>query len=82
MIVKGVVFYLESGLSSKAKFLLEDFRLAVNNAVRAGLLARVTSRNALCRLAYKDFRKEHPKVWESTGFPNGCGVQMRLWLAS
>ena len=63
MLVRGVVFYLESDLSSEAKFLLEDFRLAVNNAIRAGLLARVTSRNALVRVAYKDFREQHPRMY-------------------
>jgi hypothetical protein len=63
MLVKGVVFRLEDELLSEAKFLLEDFRLAVNSAVRAGLQARATSRNALSRLAYKDFRKEHPKMY-------------------
>jgi len=63
MLVKGVVFRLEDELPPEAKFLLEDFRLAVNNAMRAGLQARVTSRNALSKLAYKDFRKEHPKMY-------------------
>jgi putative transposase len=63
MLVKGVVFYLESDLPPEAKFLLEDFRLAVNNAIRAGLQARVTSRNALVRIAYKDFRQEHPRMY-------------------
>jgi len=63
MLVRGVAFYLESGLPCEAKLLLEDFRLAVNNAIRAGLQARVTSRNALAKLAYKDFRKEHPMMY-------------------
>ena len=63
MLVKGVVFYQESDLPSEGKFLLEDFRLAVNNAIRAGLQARVTSRNALSRLAYKDFREQHPRMY-------------------
>ncbi|MFH1579638.1 MAG: transposase [Thermoplasmatota archaeon] len=63
MLFKGVVFRLDSGLPVDARFLLEDFRLAVNNAVRTGLQARVTSRNALSRLAYKDFREEHPKMY-------------------
>jgi putative transposase len=63
MLVKGVVFYLESDLPPDAKLLLEDFRLAVNNAIRAGLQARVTSRNALNKLAYKDFRREHPRMY-------------------
>jgi len=57
------VFRLEGELPIEARFLLEDFRLAVNNAVRAGLQARVTSRNALNKLAYKDFRQEHPKMY-------------------
>jgi putative transposase len=63
MPVKGVVFQLESDLPFEAKFLLEDFRLAVNNAIRAGLQARVSSRNALNKLAYKDFRKDHPRMY-------------------
>ena len=63
MLVKGVVFYLESDLPSEVMFLLEDFRLAVNNAIRAGLQARVTSRNALCKIAYKDFREQHPRMY-------------------
>ncbi|MBU0684509.1 MAG: transposase, partial [Candidatus Thermoplasmatota archaeon] len=63
MLVKGVVFRLETGLPSEVKSLLEDFRLAVNNAIRAGLQARVTSRNALNRIAYKDFRHEYPRMY-------------------
>jgi putative transposase len=63
MLFKGVVFRLDSDLSADARFLLEDFRLAVNNAIRAGLQARVTSRNALSRLVYKDFREEHPNMY-------------------
>ena len=63
MLVKGVIFYLESDLPSEAKLLLEDFRLAVNNAIRAGLQARVTSRNALVKIAYKGFRQEHPRMY-------------------
>jgi putative transposase len=63
MLIKGVVFRLDADLPSEAKSLLEDFRLAVNNAVRVGLQARVTSRNALNRIAYKDFRQEHPRMY-------------------
>ena len=63
MLVKGVVFRLDTNIPSEAKSLLEDFRLAVNNAIRAGLQARVTSRNALARIAYKDFRQEHPRMY-------------------
>jgi putative transposase len=63
MMVKGVVFYLDSGLPLEARSLLEDFRLAVNSSIRAGIQARVTSRNALCKIAYKDFRQEHPRMY-------------------
>jgi len=63
MLIKGVVFDLDSELPPEAKFLLEDFRLAVNNAVWAGLQGRVTSRNALCKIAYKDFGQEHPRMY-------------------
>jgi len=61
--VKGVVFRLESDLPAEAMFLLQDFRLAVNCAIRAGLQARVTSRNAICRMAYNDFRKDYPDMY-------------------
>jgi putative transposase len=63
MLVKAVSFRLEDELPVQAKFLLEDFRLAVNSAIRAGLQTRVTSRYALCKLAYKDFRTEHPGMY-------------------
>jgi len=63
MQVKAIVFYLDSELPSEVKFLLEDFRLAVNNAIRAGLQARITSRNALVKIAYKDFREQHPRMY-------------------
>ena len=63
MPTRGVVLRLESGLPPEAKILIEDFRLAVNNAVRVGLQARVTSRNALAKLAYKDFRCRHPGMY-------------------
>jgi len=36
MLIKEVVFQLDMGLPSEARALLEDFRLAVNNAVRTG----------------------------------------------
>ena len=61
--MKGVVFHLESDLPPEAKFLLEDFRLAVNNAIRAAIGLRVTSRNALCKLAYRDFRQDFPRMY-------------------
>jgi len=58
-----VAFFLEESLPHEATFLLEDFRLAVNSAVRAGLQARASSRNALVKIAYKDFRQEHPRMY-------------------
>ena len=63
VLYKGVVFPLKSELPSEAKLLLEEFRLAVNMAVRAGLQTRATSRYALNKLAYKDFRQEHPGMY-------------------
>jgi len=63
MLVRGVAFSLDSELPFEARSLLEDFRLAVNNAVRAGLQARVTSRNALAKIAYRDFRELHPRMY-------------------
>jgi putative transposase len=63
MLVKSIAFSLDCDLPSEAKFLLEDFRLAVNNAIRAGFLAGVSSRNALTRLEYKDFRIDHPRMY-------------------
>ncbi|MBU0684414.1 MAG: IS200/IS605 family accessory protein TnpB-related protein [Candidatus Thermoplasmatota archaeon] len=63
MLVKGVVFRLDKEIPSEAKILLEDFRLAVNSAIREGLQARVTSRNALTRIAYKDLRKRYPRMY-------------------
>jgi putative transposase len=77
MLVKGVVFYLESDLPTEAMFLLEDFRLAVNSSIRAGLQARVTSRNALVKIAYKDFRLEHSRMYSQhlvSAFEVACGV--------
>jgi IS605 OrfB family transposase len=63
MLFKEVIFRLDSDLPTEAIFLLEGFRLAVNNAIRAGLQTRVTSRNSLARLAYKNFREEHPEIY-------------------
>jgi putative transposase len=77
MLVKGIVFYLDSDLPSEARSLLEDFRLAVNNAIRAGLQARVTSRNALVKIAYKDFREQHPRMYAQhlvSAFEVACGI--------
>jgi len=63
MPTRGVAFRIKGELPPEAKFLLEDFRLAINNTIRAGLRTRVTSRNALCKLLYKDLREEHPRIY-------------------
>ncbi|MCU0860361.1 MAG: transposase [Thermoplasmata archaeon] len=42
---------------------MEDFRLAVNRAIRVGLQAKVSSRFALVKLLYKDFRQDHPGMY-------------------
>src|SRR4030042_1817085 len=63
MLVKAVSFDLEGELPVQARFLLEDFRLAVKSAIRAGLQTRATSRYALQKLVYKDFRTEHPGMY-------------------
>jgi len=63
MLVKAVSFRLEDELPVQARLLLEDFRLAVNRAIRTGLQTRATSKYALCKLAYKDFRAEHPGMY-------------------
>ncbi len=63
MLYKGVVFRLDPDFPADARFLLNDFRLAVNGAIRAGFQARVTSRNALAKLAHRETREEHPKMY-------------------
>jgi len=63
MLVRGVVFPLASELPPMARFLLEDFRLAANEAIRAGLAGKVTSRNGIAKLAYKALREEHPNMY-------------------
>jgi len=63
MLVRGVVFPLASELPPEAKCLLQDFRLAVNEAIRAGLAGRVSSRNGISKLAYKALREEHPGMY-------------------
>jgi len=63
MPTRGVAFRIKGELPPEARFLLDEFRLAVNGAIRVGLQAKVTSRNALTKLAYKDFREEHPRIY-------------------
>jgi IS605 OrfB family transposase len=63
MSIQSAVFYLDGRLTPEVKFLMEDFRLATNGVIRAGLQTDVTSRNALCKLVYKDSRKEHPGLY-------------------
>ena len=61
-LVKSVTFYFDGELPCDAKYLLQDFRLAVNCAIRAGLQLGISSRNAFNKMVYKDFRKEHPRL--------------------
>jgi len=63
MLVRSLAFHLKDPLPSDAKFLMEDFRLAVNNAIRLGIRSNATSKYALTRLAYRDFRQEHPNMY-------------------
>ncbi len=63
MLYKAVVFRIDGVLPSEAKLLMEDFRLAVNCAVRAGLQAKVSSKYALSKLLYKDFRQDYPNMY-------------------
>jgi len=63
MLYKAVVFRIDGGLPPEAKMLMEDFRLAVNHAIRVGLQAKVSSRGALVKLVYKAFREEHPNMY-------------------
>ncbi len=63
MLVRSLVFRLKNPLPSEAKFLMEDFRLAVNNVIRLGIHSNMTSKFALSKLAYRDFRKEHPSMY-------------------
>ena len=58
MVIRGVTFYIDK-LPVEIKFLFEDFRLAVNKAIRVGLQSGITSRYTLSKLAYKDLRSEH-----------------------
>jgi putative transposase len=63
MLVKGVAFPLASGLPPEAILLLQEFRLAVNKAVRSSFDARVSSRNGISKLLYRIFREEHPGMY-------------------
>ncbi len=63
MLVRGVVFRLASELPPEARLLLEDFRLVVNKSIRIALVGRVTSRNGISKLAYRQLREEHPGMY-------------------
>lgn len=63
MLYRAVAFRIDGELPSEAKLLMEDFRLAINCAVRAGLQAKITSRYALVKLLYKDFRQDYPGMY-------------------
>jgi len=68
---------LSSGLPQEAMSLLEDFRLAVNKAIRAGLYAHVSSRNGLTMLLYRTFREEHPGMYSqhlASSFEVAAGI--------
>ena len=65
MLVKAVSFLLKDPLPSEAVFLLKDFRLAINQAIRVGIEKGVSSRNAFNRIAYKDFRIRHPGMYSN-----------------
>ena len=54
---------MDAPLPSEAGFLLQDFRVAVNEAIRAGLQPGVTSRYALTKQVYRDLRTNHPGVY-------------------
>lgn len=58
MVVRGITFYIDDP-PVEIKYLSEDFRLAVNKAIRAGLQSGITSRYKLSNLVYKDLRSEH-----------------------
>jgi len=63
MLVKGVAFPLVSELPPEVRFLLQEFRLAVNEAIKAGLAGKVTSKYGISKLAYKTLREEHPGMY-------------------
>ena len=63
MLVKSVAFPLASDLPPEAISLLQDFRLAVNKAVRASLDARVSSKYGISNLLYRSYREEHPGMY-------------------
>ncbi len=63
MLIRGVAFLLASELTPEARLLLEDFRLAVNKSIRIGLAGRVSSRNGISKLAYRQLREEHPGMY-------------------
>lgn len=63
MLIRGVSFPLAKELPSEARFLLADFRMTVNEAIRAGISAHLSSRNAIAKLAYRRLREDHPKMY-------------------
>jgi putative transposase len=63
MLVRSLVFRFEGLLPGEVRLLMADFRLAVNSSIRLGVASKVTSRFALSKLAYKDFRKDHPNMY-------------------
>lgn len=74
MVVRGVVFelYNHRTLPRELFWLMKEFRLMVNKAIRVGLEKGLTSRNSICQVVYKRFRKEHDVY--SQYIPSACEV--------
>ena len=62
-VVKGVVFYIKDRNNNKLPedvfWLMKEYRLMVNKAIRNALATGITSRGTLCKSVYKGFREEH-----------------------
>jgi putative transposase len=75
-LVKGVVFHIKDHAQNKLPDevfgLMKDFRLMVNETIRAGILNKVTSKFALCKIVYHGLRKDY-NVY-SQYIPAACEV--------
>ena len=75
-VVKGVVFYIKDHANNQLPDdvfgLMKDFRLMVNETIRAGILNKVTSRFALCKIVYKGLRKDYDVYAQY--IPSACEV--------
>ena len=63
ILLRALSIPIEGNAPPVLRFLLEDFRLAVNNTIRAGIQAKVTSRLSLQRLMYRQLREAHPGMY-------------------